>query len=92
MVKYLVFPDVELYVAPLTETLSIPLLSVQVTAKVTVCEVLLLVRLTEESSTVNDEIDGAWLSVLVTVTLSFNVEELPAASVATQTCVAVVEP
>ena len=58
----------------------------------TVCDVLLLLTVIEESLTVNDEIDGAWLSVLVTVTLSFNVEVLPAASVATQTCVAVVEP
>ena len=53
---------------------------------------LLLVTVIEESLTVNDEIDGAWLSVLVTVTLSFLVEVLPAASVATQTCVAVWDP
>ena len=53
---------------------------------------LLLVTLIEESLTVNDEIDGAWLSVLVTVTLSFNVDVFPWASVATQTWVAVWEP
>ena len=55
-------------------------MSVVTTVKVTVCDVELVVKLTEESLTVNELIDGDVVSLLVTVIALLLVVELPAAS------------
>ena len=67
-------------------------MSVAVTAKLTVCDVLLEVTEILLSLTVKLEIEGAWVSDLVTVTDAFLVLVLPAASDAIATKVTVCEP
>ena len=64
----------------MTLTEFMPLLSVVTTVKVTVCVVEVVVKLTEESLTVNELIDGDVVSLLVTVIALLLVAELPAAS------------
>ena len=55
-------------------------MSVVTTVNVTVCDVELVVKLTEESLTVNELIEGDVVSLLVTVIDLLLVVELPAAS------------
>ena len=67
-------------------------MSVVVTAKLTVCDVLLEVTEILLSLTVKLEIEGACVSDLVTVTDAFLVAILPAASLAIATKVTFCEP
>ena len=60
--------------------------------KVTVCDCDEVVRDMVESFTVNELIDGACVSLFVTVTLSWAVARLPAASATVAVTVSVVDP
>jgi len=65
---------------------------VATTVKVTVCDCEDVVSEIVESLTVNELMEGAWVSVLVTVTLSCAVDRLPAASPTVAVTVSVVLP
>ena len=93
MVNVYVVPDLLTYVAPLfTEYDVTPTLSVIVAVNVTVDVCAKLVSVTELLLAAKFEIDGACVSVLVTVTVMSAVAVFPAASCTVAVSISLVDP